>query len=238
MACALYWGIGGTSFLLLALILGPILSEDQSRRVGKRMIQFAFYWFTRLLRLFSIAKCEYVGFEKLDQYRGGLVLAPNHPAIWDAVFIMARIGGLTCILKSALLRNPLMAGGVKLARFIPNDPPNEMVKRCVRALTSGEQLLLFPEGTRTRKKEGVVNEFRGGAAIVARHAKVPVFPVFIETTSDFGSKGWPAWFPDYQTAHIRITVGEPLVCVEEESAHDFLQRLRSVFIAALSRPSA
>jgi 1-acyl-sn-glycerol-3-phosphate acyltransferase len=238
VACALYWGVGGTFFLILSFILGPILPEAQSRRIGKQLIQFAFYWFTRLLRLFRVARCEYVGFEKLDSYQGGLVLAPNHPAIWDAVFIMARIGGLTCILKAALLRNPLVAGGARLARFIANDPPNEMVKRCVKALTSGERLLLFPEGTRTRKKEGPVNEFRGGAAIIARHAGVPIFPVFIETTSDFGSKGWPAWLPDYQTAHIRMTLGTPMVCGEKESAHEFLERLRAAYIAALSRPSA
>ncbi len=235
VACALYWGIGGTLFLLLALILTPLLSKDASRRVGKRLIQFTFYWFTRLLRLFRIATCEYVGFEKLDQHQGGFVLAPNHPAIWDAVFIMSRMGGLTCILKAALLHNPLMAGGVRLARFIANDPPNEMVKRCVKALASGERLLLFPEGTRTRKKEGVLNAFRGGVAIVAKHAGVPVFPVFIQTTSDFGSKGWPAWKPDTITAHIRMTVGEPLVCGEEESAHAFLERLRAPYIEALSK---
>lgn len=238
VACAVYWGVGGTAFMILALILGPILPAETSRRVGKRMIQIAFYGFTVLLRVFRIARCEYVGFDKLDRYEGGLVLAPNHPAIWDAVFIMARFGGLTCILKAALLHNPLLAGGVRLARFIPNDPPNEMVKRCVKALAEGERLLLFPEGTRTRKKEGVINEFRGGAAIVARHARVPVFPVFIETSSDFGSKGWPAWKPDYKTAHIRMTVGEPLFCGPGESAHDFLQRLRSVYIEALSPPPA
>ena len=238
LACALYWGVGGTVFLILSLVVGPVLSEAASRRAGRALIQFVFHWFTRLLSLFRIAECEMVGFEKLDDCHGGLVLAPNHPAIWDAVFIMARVGGLTCILKASLLKNPLTAGGARLARFIANDPPHEMAKRCVRALKSGGRLLLFPEGTRTRKKEGVLNEFRGGIALVAKHSRTPVFPVIVETNDDFGSKGMPAWLPPQKTVRIRMTVCEPMTCGENESAHDFLDRLRARYIEALSGPPA
>ncbi len=239
IACAIYWGIGGPLFLVIALLLGPVLPSTASQWLGRRLLKLVFRGFTLLLRVFRIATCEYVGFEKLEAHQGGLVLAPNHPAIWDAVFILAKMGGLTCILKAALLRNPLVAGGAMLARFIPNDPPGEMVKRCVKALAEGGRLLLFPEGTRTRKKQGVINEFRGGVALVAKHAGVPVFPVFITTTSDFGSKGWPACKPDCSTTdRIRMTVGEPLICGAEESSHAFLERLRVLYIEALSAPPA
>jgi 1-acyl-sn-glycerol-3-phosphate acyltransferase len=236
VASALYWGFGGTAFLLIALVLRPILPAATARRIGLRLMQIAFQGFTVLLRLFGIATCEMVGFERLVKHQGGMIVAPNHPAIWDVVFIMSRVGGLTCILKTAILKNPLLAGGARLARFIPNDPPFEMVKRCVTELHAGAQLLLFPEGTRTRKKEGVVNAFRGGVAIIASQTRVPVFPVFIKTNSDYGSKGWPAWKPPLEMVRIQMTVGEPLVCSEEESSHAFLERLRAVYIAALSAP--
>ena len=236
LACAVYWGLGASIFLVVAVIAVPLLPAERSRRIGRWMVQAAFAGFIRLLALFRIAECEMVGFDKFDRYEGGVVIAPNHPAIWDAVFILGRLGGLTCILKAALLRNPLVAGGAKLSRFIANDPPNEMVKRCVTALSGGERLLLFPEGTRTRKQENVVNEFRGGVAIVARHAKVPVFPVFVQTNDDFGAKGMPVWLPPLKTVRIRMTVGEPLTCGEQESAHAFLDRLRTHYIEALSGP--
>ena len=235
VSCGVYWAIGATVFLVTALIAGPVLPEQTSRRIGRWMVQAAFSGFMAVLRVFRIADCEMIGFEKLDQYKGGLVLAPNHPAIWDAVFILGRLNGLTCILKAALLRNPLVGGGAKLSRFIANDPPNEMVKRCVKALSDGERLLLFPEGTRTRKKENIINEFRGGVAIVAKHAGVPVFPVYVETNDDFGAKGMPVWVPPMVTVKIRMRVGEPLTCGEKESAHAFLDRLRAQYIEALSR---
>ncbi len=237
VACAAYWGVGGAFFLVVGLVLGPFLPESVARRVGGCLIRFAFVGFVRLLRFFAIAEIQWVGFDKIERETGAYVLAPNHPAIWDAVFILAKIDGLTCVLKAALLRNPLVMGAARLARFIPNDPPSEMVKRCVGALEGGGKLLLFPEGTRTRKKECILNEFRGGIAIAARHAGVPVYPVFVRTDTDFGSKGSPAWRPELTTTHITMTVGDPLRCGEKESSHEFLERLRSVYLKALSPPS-
>ena len=236
VASAIYWGMGGFSFLVIAAVLRPILAAATARRIGLRLMQMAFLGFTKLLSVFRIAECEMVGFDRLARHRGGAIVAPNHPAIWDVVFIMAHVGGLTCILKTAILKNPLLAGGARLARFIPNDPPFEMVKRCVAELHQGAQLLLFPEGTRTRKNEGILNPFRGGVAIIAHQTRAPVFPVFITTNSDYGSKSWPAWKPPLETVRIRMVLGEPLVCGPEESSHAFLERLRAAYITALSAP--
>ena len=236
LTCGIYWFLGALVFLIAALIAVPLLPEKVSRRIGRWLVRAAFAGFIQVLRVYRIADCEMIGFDAFDRYEGGLIVAPNHPAIWDAVFILGRLTGLTCILKAALLRNPLVAGGARLSRFIANDPPSDMVKRCVKALSSGERLLLFPEGTRTRKKENVINEFRGGVAIVARHAKVPVYPVFVETNDDFGAKGTQPWIPPLKTVKIRMVVGEPLMCGDKESAHEFLERLRARYIEALSGP--
>lgn len=236
LACALYWGIGGSVVLLLALVLGPILPARLARKVGGFIIRWPFRGFILLLRWFGVAQCEFVGFEKLRTQAGGFVLAPNHPAIWDAVFILARVPHLTCILKSSLLCNPLLAGGARLARFIPNDPPQEMIRQCITTLSQGGRLLLFPEGTRTRKATTGLNDFRGGVAIIARQARVPVIPVFVQTDSDYGMKGRPLWRPEYRLTRIRMTLGEPMTCGEEETSHQFLERLRAAYLAALSRP--
>jgi len=236
LLCALYWGIGGAIVLVLSLVLGPILPAAAARRVGGFMIRWPFKGFIWILRVMGVARCEFVGFDRLNRQTGGFVLAPNHPAIWDAVYILSKVPHLTCILKSSLLCNPLLAGGARLARFIPNDPPQEMIRQCITTLEQGGRLLLFPEGTRTRKAEGVINDFRGGAAIVARQAKVPVFPVFVQTDSDFGMKGRPIWHPHYQLTSIRMILGEPMTCGEEETSHQFLERLRAAYLSALSRP--
>ena len=181
----------------------------------------------------GVATCEFVGFDALESDPGPLIVAPNHPAIWDAVFIISRLGGLTCILKAALLKNPFLAGGALLAGFIPNEPDHTMVKRAVEVLKSGRKLLFFPEGTRTRKRENLINELRGGIALAAKHSGAPVWPVHVTTTSDYLSKGWPIWRLPDRLVQIRMTVGEPLTFRSNETPQAFLDRLRAAHQAAL-----
>jgi len=88
-------------------------------------------------------------------------------------------------------------------------------------LKSGNRLLLFPEGTRTRRHLGeVVNEFRGGIAIIARQAGVPVWPVFITTDSDFGRKTRSLWKLPEKAVHLRVRLGEPVHFRADESVDE------------------
>jgi 1-acyl-sn-glycerol-3-phosphate acyltransferase len=64
-----------------------------------------------------------------------------------------------------------------------------MIRSAATALHDGSQLLVFPEGTRTRQKADY--QFKSGFALIAKTAGVPVQTVFIETNSLFLSKGWP-----------------------------------------------
>jgi 1-acyl-sn-glycerol-3-phosphate acyltransferase len=231
----LYWGFGALALLLLSAVVRPFLSLAKSRALGKAVIYRAFQVFVLLLRWTRIVRCEFEGFERLDREPKNGIIAPNHPAIWDAVFVMSRIPGLTCILKASLLNNPLLTGGARMAQFIPNDPATEFVKRCIADLKSGNRVLLFPEGTRTHRHLGtVVNEFRGGIAIIARHAGVPVWPLFITTNSDFGRKTRSIWQMPEAEVHIKMRLGDPVFYGAEESTDDFLLRLRAVYVQALS----
>ena len=232
---ALYWGVGALFFLVLSLLVVPVASAAQSRRLGQAWIHRLFHVFVRWLRAAGVVRCEFEGFERLETASATGIIAPNHPAIWDAVFIMARLSGLTCILKASLLRNPLLVCGARMAQFIPSEPAGEFVRRCIADLKSGNRLLLFPEGTRTHRHLGeVVNEFRGGIAVIARQAGVPVWPVFITTDSDFGRKTRSLWKLPEKPVHIRVRLGEPVHFRADESVDDFLLRLRAAYVQALS----
>jgi len=230
-----YWAVGGLLCVLMGLVLVPLLPGDKSRPLGQWLLQAAFRGFLALLRGFHIVECEFRGLEALQAARGGLIVAPNHPALWDAVFIISRIHGLRCILKASLMHNPFLAGGAKLAGFIPNKPAHKMLQRSIEALRQGDRLLFFPEGTRTRKAEDVVNAFLGGIGIIATQSSAPVWPVFIETNSDYLCKGWPLWRLPDKKIKLRITVGEPLASPPDETAAVFTQRLRTAFVAALGK---
>ncbi len=131
------------------------------------------------------------------------------------------------------MRNPFLRGGARLAGFIPNKPAHKMLQRSIAALRQGDRLLLFPEGTRTRKHEDAVNAFQGGLGIIATQSGAPVWPVFIETSSDYLCKGWPVWRMQGKKVRLRITLGQPLASPPDESAAAFTERLRKVYLDAL-----
>ena len=51
------------------------------------------------------------------------------------------------------------------------------IKRALKCLKSGEKLLLFPEGTRS--KTGELGPAKGGAAMLAVRTGVPIVPMYI-----------------------------------------------------------
>jgi 1-acyl-sn-glycerol-3-phosphate acyltransferase len=109
-----------------------------------------------------------------------------------------------------------------------------MVKRAVEVLGMGGRVLFFPEGTRTRKHEGVLNPLQGSMGLVAKHSQLAVFPVFVQTNSDYLSKGWPVWRLPRKKSHLRMRVGEPLICGVDESVTDFNVRLRACYLNSLA----
>src|SRR5205814_8771674 len=88
-----------------------------------------------------------------------------------------------------LIGYPICAASARLAGCIRIDDFNAAPAQALQNLTSGSQLLLFPEGTRTTRAP--INRLKGGAALVSKRSGVPIQTVLIETTSPFLSKGWP-----------------------------------------------
>lgn len=237
-ACLVYWLAGGTVFLGLCLIL-PLLSlKDRGRVIGQAALRVAFRGFLRLLCLFGIVEYEFVGFDRLRAQSGGMIVAPNHPALWDAVFVLSEVDQMACVLKASLMCNPILFGGATAAGFIPNEPAHRMLRQCIETLKSGRRLLFFPEGTRTRLENGVLNPIQGGLAIVAKNAGVPVWPVFVKTNSRYLSKGWPLWQLPTEKVRLQMTVGEPVIFPPGGDAQTFLVELRQRYLTALESPAA
>ena len=63
-----------------------------------------------------------------------------------------------------------------------------LVKAAADEVRAGCQLRSFPEGTRTERPP--INTLKGGFALIAKTAGVPVQTVLIESNSRFLGKGW------------------------------------------------
>jgi len=144
----------------------------------------------------------------IDSLKDGppLILAPNHPCLIDALLILTRHPNIVCVMKSALMRNVFLGAGSRLARYVRNDPPRQMIKESLAHLRDGAVLLLFPEGTRTTRAP--VNPLAGSVGLIAKHARVPVQTLVIETDSPYLSKGWPLFRRPTLPITYRVRLGK------------------------------
>lgn len=237
MACGLaYWGIFGG---LLTLIGGPlylILPRRIGEPLGHTLLHHLFRKFVVYLKISDLVHSDLTAMDRLGEIKTPFIAAPNHTSLWDVVFIIARLPQAICVMKRAILINPVLGGGARLAGYVANDNMGRLIRNTSEALGRGGQLLLFPEGTRTRPDARWVNPLKGGCAIIAIRAQVPVYPIFIRSNTRFLQKGWPLWRRPVFPIRLRVDVGEPLMPQPGETSQQFTGRLAAVYEQELSRP--
>lgn len=227
---ALYlgWFVFGSVCLAASFFAGflrYILPRKFGNRLGQHMIMRAFQTFMLYLAITRLVKCDVSALDQL-KHEKGLILAPNHPALLDAVLVISRLPRVTCIMKAVLWDNIVLGGGSRLAGFVRNDSQPNMVRASVAALRDGGQLLMFPEGTRT--VEPPINPLKGAIALIAKKSQAPVQTIFIESNTDFLGKHWPTLKKPTFPLHYRVTLGKRFDPPMNDKAVD-----NKIFIAEL-----
>lgn len=185
--------------------------------------------FIGVLEFFGIIRVSDGDLKQHANVEGPLLIACNHPALWDALLIIRRFVSVTCIMKQGLLENPLLRNGALFAGFLSNTPRLQMIRAGLERLARGERLLLFPEGTRTREENGKINPFLPGLALLAKQSGAPILPIFISSNSRYLEKGWPIWrMPDLPIS-ISIRVGDQILSEPDEKVRDLSARLERIF---------
>jgi 1-acyl-sn-glycerol-3-phosphate acyltransferase len=238
-AYALLWyglgllAVGSLLWGLVALPMLVLLPARAGRRFGRVGIARGFRMYLWLLEAAGACRFE---LDALDALRGAgpLILAPNHPSLLDAVMLLSRAPQCACVLKAPLIDSVLFGAGARLAGYIRNDSPMDMVRRSVDELRSGGQLLLFPEGTRTTRAP--LDPFKGALSIIARQAGVPVQTVFIEAGSAFLGKGWPLTRRPELPLRYRVRLGRRFD--PPGDLHAFVRELEHYYARELGAPPA
>lgn len=231
-----YWGVFGG---LLTLIGGPLcflLPRRIGIRVGRFFLHQLFQKFVVYLRFSDLVHADLSALDGLGKICGSFIAAPNHTSLWDVVFIIARLPSAVCVMKKEILQNFVLGGGARLAGYIANDRMTRLIRDATRSLDEGGQLLLFPEGTRTRPDARWTNPIKGGCAIIASRAGVPVYPIFIRSNTRFLQKGWPLWRRPVFPITMRFELGVPLIPGAGESTQEFTARLSASYEQELSKP--
>lgn len=174
----------------IAVVLHPLMPENAGRRVGRFVIMSTFRMFLGIL---SLSGRFHFDLKALDTLRDekSLIIAPNHPSLWDAVMMVSRLPDIACIMKAEIIGNLFLGAGARMARYIRNESLRQMITLGVADLRRGSRILLFPEGTRTVRRP--VGPLTGSIGVIAARANAQVQTVFIETDSPFLKKGWPVY---------------------------------------------
>jgi 1-acyl-sn-glycerol-3-phosphate acyltransferase len=231
--CALWFGLGllGTISLtwsLLAVLLHYILPKRWAVPLGRRANTTIFRIYLGALALVGACRFDLSALDSL-RAEGPLIVAPNHPCLLDALMVISRLPNMACIMKVDIVDNVFLGAGARLAGYIRNDAQLSMIRQSVAELTSGSQLLIFPEGTRTTRWP--VNVCKGTAALIAIRARVPIQTVFIETDSAYLGKGWPLFRRPTMPITYRIRLGRRFAPPEKAGA--FTEELERYFIDEL-----
>ena len=218
------WGV-------IALVLYPILPARTGRKVGRWAAMWAFRAYLGVMEALGAWRLDLGALDELRD-AGPLIIAPNHPCLLDAVLVVSRLPNALCVMKGALVANFLLGPAARLARYVRNDSLRNLITHVSEELRAGGQLLIFPEGTRT--KGGAVGPFTEAVGAISRRSGVPVQAVVIEADSRFLGKGWPlAARPDLPLAY-RVRLGRRFDPPQDVRA--FTIELQRYFARELAAP--
>lgn len=136
---------------------------------------------------------RYENLDKLPAPETNYVLAAPHKTLWDPVYLAfaARPKRFIIMAKQELFKNRILGWWIRMCGAFPVDrenPGQEVLKYPVRMLRKSDfSLMLFPSGTRHS------SELKGGVAVIAKTAKVPIVPAFYQGPTTIGGllKGQP-----------------------------------------------
>lgn len=231
---AMVLGLGFLGLLCLvwlpfAALLHPLLPRRRGQPLGRRVIMAACRVYLGFLRLFCACRFDLAALDTLRQDHP-LVLVANHPSLLDVVMVVSRFPNAVCIMKASLMDNILLGAAARLAHYIPNDAPLEMVRRAREELGEGAHLLLFPEGTRTRSFP--IDPCTPGAGLIAGRAKAPVQTLLIDFSSPYLGKAWPLFRRPELPLRASIRVGRRFAPPVDAVA--FTHELENYFRAELA----
>jgi 1-acyl-sn-glycerol-3-phosphate acyltransferase len=137
----------------------------------------------------------------------GRIWVMNHPSILDASYLLKFITNGVCIYKPQIGKNPLYGATAKLANYLPSIGGPDMVRMACGVLEKGEDLIVFPEGTRSTYLN--LDQFKPGFALIAKRSKAIIKVLWMESPADFMTKDVSYWRVPELTARITIKqIGE------------------------------
>lgn len=221
-------------FCLFPLIVIPVTMSGRFRRfvfvdVYRAFILFLTRFYLPFVRLYKII-------EDLPPTAAAkstpVIYVANHRSQLDGPILLSRLKRTGVLMKSTYAKSPLFASFVKHANFISVDSSsiyllNTAMQRCKELLERGENLLVFPEGSRSRSSR--LLPFKDLAFRLSMETNTPIIPVIIHTDFPIMGKIKNSLFPPI-TMKLTIRALSPIFHNIDERSTDYSDRIRKIMI--------
>lgn len=155
----------------------------------------------RLLLWLVNGRASYEQKEKLPTETNYILVGP-HRTWWDPLYfaLAASPKEFSFMAKEELFKNPLLRFILKKAHAFPvkrDNPGPSVIKTPVKSLKNSDlSLIMFPSGTRHSE------ELKGGAALIAKMAKVPIVPAVYQGPVTLGGL--------FKRQKVTVRFGDPI----------------------------
>lgn len=167
------------------------------------------------------AKISVEGYENLKDVTGPILFVCNHLSNADGLVLnkVLKNEDVTFVSGVKLSDNGFTNLGVitvKTTPIVPNSADNDGLKKIIKILKNGENVLVFPEGTRSRC--GSMISGKKGVLVMQRLSKASIVPIGLSGTEkllpinddDMGKE-------KFHHASVNVKIGAPIQMPEKEN---------------------
>ncbi len=227
-------------FLIIVDMVGGRAGHRVPGRVGAWFLKFFFLGYFRLIGMYRVG--ELPDSKRLEAL-GPCMFVANHRSWIDALLLIALMPDVRVPVNIEYTRVPLAGRMMRWLGVVPLDRNSrkslsEGAAEVRRLLENGEQVAVFPEGTRSPM--GHLRRFSDVFFRIAIDADVPVVPVMIHLSRPFLGPGSEN-FLTARGAVLRIRMLDPIVPETGERGADLGRRAHkkmSPVLADLDAPEA
>ncbi len=160
-----------------------VLRENINLELPRSAFYHRFLRFSLVAAVRTFFKVRFRGDKEIP--KGPVIFAANHQSVVDALFVLAKIPAKEfkrtyCFAKGKHFRQwwrRYLAKRNNIIIMRENEEIVDSIKRMASVLKKGRNVLIFPEGTRSR--DGSLSEFKQTFSLLACELGVPVVPVAI-----------------------------------------------------------
>lgn len=222
---AVFFGLAYTGGILASLA-ATCGFRGKDRHFWQRIISALLRFWKWYSERTGIMECDLRDAAKFGDARGTIFVA-NHPSLMDGLMLATVIPRAVCVMRGGLRADPAFSSLSRLAGYLPGTTGSALVRTGIKRLAEGDNLIIFPEGSRSRGN--TPDPFRGGFALISSLSGAPIQTLHIKFEGEYFRKGRSLFLPARFPVRLTFVAGKHHVPREGESAKALAARVEADF---------